>query len=146
MLFTGTNVARNGDASQSSTKRSARRAIDGQTEDSCSSTDTENDPWWRVDLLDKHQIWSIKITNTEGNPKEGVNGAEIRIGDSLRNDGNDNPKCRTVESIELGSAATFDCAGMQGRFINIIRPGRKKHLTLCEVEVYGQPLFIIQAC
>ncbi|XP_051872008.1 pentraxin fusion protein-like [Pristis pectinata] len=96
-------------------------------------------------LQQKHQVWSIRVTNTEGDPSKGIEGAEIRIGDSFHNSGNDNPRCATVQSISLGAAETFDCGGMQGRHVNIVRPGRQKHLTLCEVEVFAQPLFIIQA-
>lgn len=29
------------------------------------------------------------------------------------------------------------CNGMEGRYVNIVIPGRKKHLTPCEVEVDG---------
>ena len=28
---------------------------------------------------------------------------------------------------------------MEGRYVNIVIPGRKEHLTLCEVEVSGEP-------
>ncbi|GCB84995.1 hypothetical protein scyTo_0025682 [Scyliorhinus torazame] len=112
---------------------------------SCSSTKVEVDPWWRVDLREKHQIAAIKIANSQSADKAGIYGAEIHIGDSNRNHGNDNPKCATVGRIGLGDTKTFDCRGMQGRYVNIIRPG-KKHLTLCEVVVLGQPLFVIKNC
>ncbi len=39
-----------------------------------------------------------------------------------------------------GFSSTFQCDGMEGRYINIVIPGRKEYLTLCEVEVYGSPL------
>lgn len=38
-----------------------------------------------------------------------------------------------------GSTNTYDCKGMEGRYINIVIPGTSRQLTLCEVEVKGQP-------
>ena len=38
-----------------------------------------------------------------------------------------------------GSTKTFVCNGMEGRYVNIVIPGNNKILTLCEVEVTGQP-------
>ncbi|XP_059827273.1 pentraxin fusion protein-like [Hypanus sabinus] len=147
-LLLGTNIAQDGRATQSSNERSAHRAIDGETgnKDSCAMTKVERDPWWSLDLQQKHQVWSVRITNTEGDPKEGIEGAEIHISDSFLNFGNENLRCATIQSIRLGGVETFDCGGKQGRYINIVRPGDKQHLTLCEVEVFAQPLFIIQPC
>ncbi|XP_078062896.1 fucolectin-like [Mustelus asterias] len=141
------NVALNGVATQSSNRQKAGNAIDGITGDkSCSWTEVEADPWWRVDLREKHWIGDINITNTNRKDMAGIAGAEIHIGDSDRNHGNDNPKCATVETIQLGATQTFPCNGMQGRYVNIIRPGNDKQLSLCEVGVFGQPLFVIEAC
>ncbi|XP_078390426.1 fucolectin-5-like [Cetorhinus maximus] len=147
MLLTVQNVALAAVATQSSNRQKAGKAIDGKTrDDSCSSTKVEGDPWWRLDLLQKYQIQLINITNTNRNDKEGINGAEIRIGDLDQNHGNDNPKCATVQTIDFGATETFSCRGMQGRYVNIVQPGNQKRLTLCEVGVFGQPLFIIQTC
>lgn len=33
---------------------------------------------------------------------------------------------------------TYDCNGMEGRYINVVNPGVKQHLTLCELEVDSQ--------
>ncbi|XP_043540602.1 fucolectin-like, partial [Chiloscyllium plagiosum] len=139
------NIAVYGIATQSSTHQQANKAIDGKTDDSCSITKQEDDPWWRLDLRQKCQIWSIKITNHMKEREAAIAGAEIRIGDSGQKDGINSPKCTTVESMALGATDIFNCTGMQGRYVNIIRPGNKK-LTLCEVQVFGQPLFIIKPC
>ncbi|XP_067852715.1 fucolectin-like [Heptranchias perlo] len=159
------NVALNGVASQPSNHKSAKAAIDGKPErlNRCSYTDSENNPWWRADLLQTHQISSIKITNTEKNSKEGIDGADIRTitGTTTQNIDPVSPpslprslahsapfysRCATVKSIELGAAETFDWGGMQGRFVNVMRRGSARRLTLCEVEVFGHPLFIIEVC
>lgn len=34
---------------------------------------------------------------------------------------------------------TYNCKGMEGRYLNIVIPGKEEQLTLCEVEVTGQP-------
>ncbi|XP_055506163.1 pentraxin fusion protein-like [Leucoraja erinacea] len=143
-----TNVAPGGRATQSSNERSAGRAVDGKTgdKDSCAVTDSDTDPWWRLDLLEKHQVWSVRITNTDGDPRADIDGADIRIGDSFHNHGNDNPRCAAISSIGLNAVESFDCGGMQGRFVNVVRRGKRERLTLCEVEVFAQPLFLIRAC
>lgn len=44
-----------------------------------------------------------------------------------------------ISSIPAGISKTFVCNGMEGRYVNIVIPGRKEYLTLCEVEVHGEP-------
>jgi len=74
----------------------ASNAIDGNRDSiyehgSCSHTHTQDDPWWRLDLLDKYVVTSITITNRKDYLPERLDGAEIRIGNSLLNNGNSNP-------------------------------------------------------
>ncbi|KAM3859084.1 fucolectin-like [Diretmus argenteus] len=94
-------------------------------------------PWWRVDLQNTHVVNSVTITNRGDCCSERLNGAEIRIGDSLTDNGNRNPRCAVISSIKAGQSETFNCKGMVGRYVNIVIPDRKEYLTLCEVEVYG---------
>lgn len=55
-----------------------------------------------------------------------------------------------ISSIPAGKTKTFQCNGMVGRYVNIVIPGRREYLTLCEVEVYGEPsageLYNINCC
>ena len=55
-----------------------------------------------------------------------------------------------VSSIRGGASKTFQCYGMVGRYVNIVILGRREYLTLCEVEVYGEPsageLYNINCC
>lgn len=47
-------------------------------------------------------------------------------------------RCAVISDVAPGSTNTFVCHGMEGRYINIVAPGRRS-LTLCEVKVFGQP-------
>uniref|UniRef100_A0A8C9XHR7 F5/8 type C domain-containing protein n=1 Tax=Sander lucioperca TaxID=283035 RepID=A0A8C9XHR7_SANLU len=93
----------------------------------------------RLDLLKSYQINTVTITNRRDDLNNRINAAEIRIGNSLNNNGNDNPRCALISSIAAGNAETFVCNGMEGRYVNIVILGRAEYLTLCEVEVTGQP-------
>ncbi|XP_062322161.1 uncharacterized protein LOC134023818 [Osmerus eperlanus] len=141
------NIATRGRATQSSTfevEGCAKHAIDGSrnsdyNKNSCTKTDGRTNSWWRVDLLDTYEVSSVTVTNRDQLP-ERINRAEIRIGNSLENDGNSNPRCAVISSIPAGGSTTFQCQGMQGRYVNVFLPGYKQYLTLCEVEVYAIPL------
>ncbi|XP_053182675.1 uncharacterized protein LOC128366051 [Scomber japonicus] len=144
---TGENLAHQGKASQSSLysyHSDAYHAIDGNRasnweEGKCACTKNEFSPWWRLDLGKTHKVFSVKITNRDAVP-ERLDGAEIRIGNSLSNNGNNNPRCAVIKRIAAGFTQTFQCNGMDGRYVNIVIPGRQEYLIICEVEVYGSVL------
>lgn len=101
MSFTE-NVALRGKATQSDQYEHifgmASNAIDGNHNPnfgvgSCSHTDEQRDPWWRVDLLESYVITSITVTNRGDCCEDRLNGLEIHIGNSLNDDGLGNPKC-----------------------------------------------------
>uniref|UniRef100_A0A669DJA9 Fucolectin tachylectin-4 pentraxin-1 domain-containing protein n=1 Tax=Oreochromis niloticus TaxID=8128 RepID=A0A669DJA9_ORENI len=143
------NVALKGEPTQSSTLSfaTASKAIDGRrnsfySDGFCSHTaKDETNPWWRVDLQRSFTITAVKVTNRGDCCAERLDGAEIRIGNSLENNGNNNPRCASISHINAGKTYTFQCDGgsMEGRFVNVFLPGQKKTLTLCEVEVYAAP-------
>uniref|UniRef100_A0A671U120 Fucolectin tachylectin-4 pentraxin-1 domain-containing protein n=1 Tax=Sparus aurata TaxID=8175 RepID=A0A671U120_SPAAU len=140
------NIARGGKVAQSSPygKAVPERAIDGSRASnwhlgSCTHTQKDKNPWWRLDLLRPYKVNTVTITNRKDCCHKRLNGAEIRIGNSLENNGNANPRCAVINSISAGESKTFECRGMEGRFVNIVIPGRREFLTLCEVEVTGQP-------
>jgi hypothetical protein len=90
------NVALRGVAAQSSqfSDRNAHYAIDGNSNTnygSCTHTAQDTNPWWRVDLLDVYKVTAVTITNRDDVP-ERLDGAEIRIGNSLENNGINNPR------------------------------------------------------
>ncbi|KAL3059622.1 hypothetical protein OYC64_014261 [Pagothenia borchgrevinki] len=143
------NLAIQGKATQSSVyySRDAYKAIDGNrsptsssADGSCSVTDNDFNPWWRLALPKTHKVFSVKITN-RNEFHERLNEAEIRIGDSLVNNGADNPRFAVITSIPARETAEFKVPnGMDGRYVYIGIPGRKEYLTLCEVEVFGSAL------
>uniref|UniRef100_A0A8C2WEL5 Si:ch211-215k15.4 n=1 Tax=Cyclopterus lumpus TaxID=8103 RepID=A0A8C2WEL5_CYCLU len=139
----GENLAHQGKATQSSLHSSgnAINAIDGNrasywNQASCTHTKADLNPWWRLDLGTTHRVFSVNITNTIDSVPQRLNGAEILIGDSLENNGNNNPRCAVISSIPGGFTEDFQCNGMDGRYVNVVIPGRSEYLTLCEVEVY----------
>ncbi|XP_064200378.1 uncharacterized protein LOC135259686 [Anguilla rostrata] len=141
-VTTPDNAATGGKATQSSTQHygGADRAIDRNRSplydaQTCTHTTVEKNPWWRVDLLRKHRVTSVTVTNRADCCASRLDGAEIRVGDSLENNGNDNPVCAGISHIKGGESVTFQCHGMEGRYVNVFLPGREKVLTLCEVEV-----------
>ncbi|KAG9259558.1 hypothetical protein AMEX_G27871 [Astyanax mexicanus] len=139
----GQNAAVQGTATQSSLYGYflASGAIDGNRNGlgSCSFTNYDLSPWWRVDLLKRHKVFSVSVTNSQDVYVSRLKEAEIRIGDNLEDNGNNNPRCGVIEST--GSpTVTFQCNGMEGRYVNVVISGRREYLTLCEVEVYGVPL------
>ncbi|XP_053496933.1 fucolectin-like, partial [Ictalurus furcatus] len=144
VLFSPTvNVALGGIATQSSVYNyyPAYFAIDGNRESnayllSCTHTNYEYKPWWRVDLLAVYDISNVIVTNRGDSSPQRIDGAEIRIGNSLVNNGNNNPRCVVISSIPAGASANYTCK-MSGRYVNIIIPNVSQILTLCEVEVYG---------
>ncbi|XP_034001800.1 fucolectin-4-like [Trematomus bernacchii] len=144
---TGENLAIQGKAAQSLLHGSANadRAIDGSraskfNDGSCSHTAHELNPWWRLALPKTHKVFSVKITNLYEVPQR-LNEAEIRIGDSLVNNGAANPRFAVITSIPAGETVEFKVSnGMDGRYVYIGVPGRKEFLTLCEVEVFGSAL------
>ncbi|KAG9345090.1 hypothetical protein JZ751_009631 [Albula glossodonta] len=69
-----------------------------------------------------------------------IDGAEIHIGNSLENNGNNNPLCTVISSHSVWETLTFQCHGMEGRYVSIYLPGCHKSLSLCEVEVNGMPV------
>ncbi|XP_077345105.1 fucolectin-like [Lithobates pipiens] len=119
----------------------AINAIDGNKDPnfyhgSCSHTAWEPSPWWRVDLLKPYKIAYITITNRGDCCSERLNGAEILVGNSLGNNGNNNARCGLITSIPAGAAHRYYCNGMVGRYANVVLRGKSKCLQLCEVQVW----------
>ncbi|KAI2645171.1 Fucolectin-1 [Labeo rohita] len=92
------NLALGAKTAQSSTFTflgSAEHAVDGNSNSnfalgSCTHTNTEHNPWWRVDLGSDYTISCVTITNRGDCCGEWISGAQIRIGNSLHMNGNNN--------------------------------------------------------
>ncbi|XP_036845146.1 uncharacterized protein LOC110532922 [Oncorhynchus mykiss] len=140
------NVALRRVAAQSSLfswENSPSKVIDGNRNSnynyggSCSSTAFNTNPWWRVDLLDLYRVTAVTITNRGDCCPKRLDGAEIRIGNSLENNGINNPRCVVIHHIPAGETYTFQCNEMEGQYVVVVIPGQNKILTLCEVEVFA---------
>nr|XP_040038149.1 uncharacterized protein LOC120822482 [Gasterosteus aculeatus aculeatus] len=112
------NLALKGDATQSSTSSIfvAAKAIDGSrnsylSKGFCTHTESETDPWWRVDLRQEYVIAAVKVTNRGDCCGERLDGAEIRVGSSLENNGNNNTRCASIPSLRAGKTKTYHCEG-----------------------------------
>uniref|UniRef100_A0A673FXE6 Fucolectin tachylectin-4 pentraxin-1 domain-containing protein n=1 Tax=Sinocyclocheilus rhinocerous TaxID=307959 RepID=A0A673FXE6_9TELE len=135
------NIAIKGKAVQSSTFYfQAKNAIDN-FDPTCTHTKNEMNPWWRLDLVDLQIIREVIVTNRMDCCFEQINGAEIRIGNSLENNGNNNPVCAVISGIPAGKSVSYSCGGMQGRYVNVVITGDSKNLSLCEVRVNGNGNF-----
>uniref|UniRef100_A0A4W4FNV0 Fucolectin tachylectin-4 pentraxin-1 domain-containing protein n=1 Tax=Electrophorus electricus TaxID=8005 RepID=A0A4W4FNV0_ELEEL len=137
------NIALKGKATQSSTGYTGQAmfAVDGNSDTNyghgtCTHTVLEKDPWWRVELPHTYSVDMVTITNRGDCCEERINGAQIRIGNSLENNGNNNHLVATIGSLQSGATETYKFAPVKGRFVNIVIPGHQKYLTLCEVKVF----------
>ncbi|OCT75080.1 hypothetical protein XELAEV_18034070mg [Xenopus laevis] len=138
------NLARSGEAKQSSDYNhafalTAGRAIDGIKltdlhQGPCTHTNQDYQPWWQLDLKKRYKVKSVIIVNRGDCCSERLKGAEIRVGDSSENN---NPVCSTITDVSQATITLF-CKRMEGRYLSVVIPGRKEYLTLCEVEVYGE--------
>ncbi|XP_055075138.2 fucolectin-1-like [Misgurnus anguillicaudatus] len=131
------NLALRGEAVQSSTNQAwiAAWAIDSNPLTFTHTLQSDN-PWWRLDLLDSYYISQVVITNRGDCCPDRLNKAEIHIGNSLENNGNNNPRCTVLNKIGQGQSVSVSCHNMKGRYVNVIIPGGSKILSLAEVEVY----------
>ena len=134
------NIALGKRAYQSSTIHGARasRAVDGTTNglwhnNSVSSTQKENRPWWEVDLEAEYEITSIVIYNRTDGHTERLNHMNVYISGAGKKEElvwsprNGTPGFKTEIYLE---------GGKTGRFVSIKLPGHEQ-LSLAEVKVYG---------
>ncbi|XP_056450639.1 C-type mannose receptor 2-like [Gadus chalcogrammus] len=145
------NVALSSKAIQSSLRsyrEKAENAIDGNSDpdfrhQNCSTTDYQANPWWRLELPGVYRVSEIQVTNSKYHRKysrERLDGIGIHIGNSLGNNGTDNPRCAIIIEDPDCLTQTVKCWGMEGRFIHFYKSSdRLTYLGLCEVKVYGEP-------
>ena len=74
----------------------AEHAIDGNSDpqwehNSCSLTQYKVKQWWRLELPGVYRVSEIQVTNRNSH-RHWLNGIEVLIGNSLANNGNDNPR------------------------------------------------------
>uniref|UniRef100_A0A668VHD2 Fucolectin tachylectin-4 pentraxin-1 domain-containing protein n=1 Tax=Oreochromis aureus TaxID=47969 RepID=A0A668VHD2_OREAU len=148
------NLALKQKAVQSSTSGSvgtAGKAVDRYRDanyqsGSCTLTNVQSDPWWRVDLVNVYTIGTVMITNRQ-ELENGLDGAEIWIGNSTTFSNPKSIRCAVISHISKGQVFYFPCNSMKGRYVTVFLPGSAKVLSLCEVEVYyGQMTAFMSGC
>ena len=108
----------------------------------CGSTNQGDNPWVRI-VMKKSYLVSLVRVIIYGNTGQSV---AVRVGNSLRNKGNNNYLCGNVPYNGTGSEnrkATwrdiFCLPSQWGRYINFDRTVRYHNLEICEVAFkYGQ--------
>ena len=133
-------VAEHGPLDTIDSRYQASLAIDGVTNTGYATTNPSMDPWLRVDLKTAYLIASVETSFYRNRG----NGAFVRIGSDLTNDGNNNPLCGTVPNRNNGKTiwtTTIVCSpSLWGRYINVqkIFPNNF-YLSLCELKAsYGR--------
>ncbi|XP_042321520.1 uncharacterized protein LOC121929725 [Sceloporus undulatus] len=118
----------------------ATKAVDGNCDgdfakgQSCSHTEWNWEPWWYVDLGDSYAIATVVVKNRGDCCGHRIQGAQVRVGDNLKDHGKSNPLCGTITETGLGSIIIISCYGLKGRYLSIIIPGRKEYLHVCELK------------
>ncbi|XP_074611771.1 uncharacterized protein LOC141866210 isoform X4 [Acropora palmata] len=106
----------------------------------CTHTTGGPDPWWRVDLGRVEDVAEVHILNRNSFETR-LNGAEIRVGNSIADGGARNHLCATNTGLGASKVGTFFCKPTaSGRYVYIRIPGNGLFVTVCEVEVYSSYL------
>ena len=124
-VLSGNNLARGRPTLQSSTSYDglASRAVDGKSDPmyyrghTCTCTDYEAKPWWRVDLGKEDTVASVKITNRGDCCGKRLRNFDILVGNADRNpDANAlYVFCRVVTIIFVASKSIFQEGHFYGR-------------------------------
>lgn len=121
-------------------------AVDGNTNNDCSSTPlctltADTNAWWRVDLQLEIPVARVVITNRWDYGWTRLSNFEIRIGNSLDDEGRVNPKCGDTHSIiERGLTKTITCSPrVSGRYLLLNSLLTSVVISICEVQVYTGP-------
>ncbi|XP_069510554.1 pentraxin fusion protein-like isoform X2 [Ambystoma mexicanum] len=147
-LHGASNLALKGRTTQSSSYSvfdNSARAVDGSLSSNymaghCTHTKKGFEPWWMVELKRPAIVHSVAITNRLDCCRERINGADIRVGNSSKDGGRENPRCGTIFRLGYGETISFNCNGMEGQYVTVIIPNREEYLSLCEVQVFATPL------
>lgn len=118
---------------------SPSRVVDGNTatnwgSSTCTHTNNERKPWWRVDLEESVQIQTVTVYNRGDCCGNRLKNFEVRVGDS--EELADNEQCGDLHTIGQGESEDIGCNGLQGRYTFVGWTDNRRHvLTLCEVEI-----------
>ncbi|XP_070544790.1 plasminogen-like isoform X2 [Ptychodera flava] len=140
------NVAQNSKATQSSTnsRGEADLAVDGDingvySQRSCTHTDLEMEPWWRVNLQMQYDVHKVVLFNRKDCCEERLLNAQVRVGfdTNILN----NQVCGstvTEEQISTDQGIVITCdSPISGQYVSVQLLGTENYLTLCEVQVFA---------
>ncbi|XP_078691285.1 uncharacterized protein LOC144921824 [Branchiostoma floridae x Branchiostoma belcheri] len=119
------------------------RAVDGNrsphwAHSSCTHTNEENDAWWYVDLGRTVTVDHVTIVNRRDCCSERITPFNVHVGYSTNVASN--PRCGGHHHFPpTETEHNVHCGGLRGRYVGIRLPGKRRILTLCEVEVYASP-------
>ncbi|XP_066275447.1 polycystin-1-like protein 2 [Branchiostoma lanceolatum] len=138
------NIARGRPSWQSSTDHGGvpGRAVDGnrdahyQDGASCTHTRANSNTWWYVDLGSARSVGKVIIVNRQDCCSERLDPFRVHVGNSTTVALN--PSCGDEQSAGSNSTVAVECAGLPGRYVGVLLPGKSRILTLCEVEVYEE--------
>uniref|UniRef100_A0A7N4P6A0 Fucolectin tachylectin-4 pentraxin-1 domain-containing protein n=1 Tax=Sarcophilus harrisii TaxID=9305 RepID=A0A7N4P6A0_SARHA len=141
-VLTGPLLSEQRPTSQSSASlpsQSPQKPMDGSIQSGyCVQTLQENDPWWMIDLGSTQTLGFVSITNRKDCCPEQIKGTLILVGDSSHHGGKWNARCAVIPSLGAGTKQVFSCGEMNGRYVTIIKPGREKILSFCDLKVFGK--------
>ena len=124
--------------------RPALLAIDGKVSGSlCATTLASTSPWLRVDLRTAYFITSVEALfwRSRGD------GAVVRVGSNLTNDGNVNPMCGQPISFSAQGWTRTTCSPpLWGRYINVQKTSSQNiSLSVCELRANYSNKFLIKS-
>ena len=137
------NIALSKVTEQSSGFGPSERAVDGDTNgdwngNSVTHTNTQNNPWWKVDLGAEYNINQITIYNRIYCCTDRLIGAKVYVGNINSISPNDYTLVGTpLQDLQVQQINNLNAVG---RYVFIYLEGVDKILSLAEVEVYGNPV------
>ncbi|CAH1277274.1 EGF [Branchiostoma lanceolatum] len=115
------------------------KAVDGSratNPGACTLTELEYKPWWKVDLSGTYGVHRVSILNS------GLffNNFMVRVGPNEDLAQNDQCGETYTDTPTDGQTIVVYCnPPMSGRYVSVQVLGQEDHLSLCEVEVFGEP-------
>ena len=118
----------------------SERAVDGNRDpkwehSSCTHTNKQDYPWWRVDLERYITVHAVRIVNRD-TAHAVLHDFNIKVGTEGRQ--HRNTMCREKAKHYKTGMLSFKCKlPIKGRYVFIESRRKQTHLTVCEVEVTG---------
>ncbi|XP_073692869.1 fucolectin-5-like [Garra rufa] len=121
--------------------QSANLAIDGGKDSStssstCATTYKQSRPWWRLDLQAAYRVSTVVVTYRDDSVPGQTKDIQVKLGNSLWNNGNSNPRCTVISSDSAANSFIYSCSNQEGRYVNVFHNDWWDFLSVCEVDVY----------